>query len=262
MPSRKPLIGVPGLTTWVNVHGALRRQVTILTTAMLEPIAAAGGNPVLLTDVSPIEHVPDLVAALDGVLFPGGQDVDPSNYGQEQKVNYSGEAIVFGKPYLRPPMMGPNKVRDHFELAIFREAKSRGLPIMGLCRGMQLLNVAHGGTLHQEVSDVATLMHELDNNGYIHHHPFEIVEGTRVHAAFQSKSGIMPSMHHQAVDTIGEGLIVSGRSPDGVVECIESADPDHFIVGIQGDIERSGRNHVGFTRVYEAFVSACAAKRD
>ncbi len=251
-----PVIGVSSATSWVNVYGSLVREVTALGNAMLEPIVDAGGTPVLIPNIAPVD-VTHLVSRIDGLLLPGGQDLDPQRYGQACRVEYSEAARGVGKPYARPAMMGPNPRRDEIELALYREAKRQGKPILGLCRGMQLINVAEGGTLHQEVCEVAKLMHELDSNGYNHHHDVHVVEGSRMHALFETTTCDSPSTHHQALDRIGEQLRVTGTATDGVVEFVEHVDPARFIVGVQGDIERARVNIKGFQRLYEAFVAAC-----
>ncbi len=254
---RHPIIGVSSSTSHVNVYGSLIREVTALGNAMLEPIVDAGGTPVLVPNIMPLDGIEDLVSRLDGLLLPGGQDVDPQRYGQAPRVEYGDGVRGIGTPYLRPAMMAPNPRRDEIELALYREVKRQGKPILGLCRGMQLMNVAEGGTLHQEVREVATLMHELDANGYNHHHDVHVVPGSRMHALFESTICPSPSTHHQALDRVGEELRVTGTTSDGVIEFVEHVDPGRFIVGVQGDIERARVNISGFWRLYQQFVAAC-----
>jgi putative glutamine amidotransferase len=201
------------------------------------------------------------VRSLDGIFLPGGPDVSPGAYGQECRIDYTDRAVGIGRPYYRPMMMAPDPRRDEFEIALYHAAKGVGLPILGICRGMQLINVAEGGTLHQEVSDVATLMHELDSNGYNHHHPVTLRESTCVYDVLQVKTCFSPSIHHQAVDRPGRSLVVSGTASDGVIEFIEHEDPSVFVVGIQGDIERARRNHEGFDKLYQRFVDECRRRR-
>lgn len=254
----KPIIGIVAGTSWVNTSGPLSfRHVTAMTNANIEPIIDADGIAVLVPNLIPEEGLATLVGRLDGILFPGGPDIDPANYGQKQRVDYSDKVMSTGEPYFRPRMMEPVPRRDKFELAVYAEAKRRNKPVLGVCRGMQLINVAEGGTLHQEVADVALLKHEIDHSGYNHHHELIIEEGTLFHEIFESKSCFGPSTHHQSVDRLGKNLIVSGRSSDGVVELIEHEDRSIFIIGTQGDIERARMNIPGFGRVYSRFVDEC-----
>lgn len=254
----KPIIGITTASTWVNTSGPLSsRSVTTATNANIQPVIDLGGIPVLIPVMHSIENINALAAFLDGILLPGGQDIEPSNYGQEQKVVYSSDVQSLGQPYLRPRAMAPDINRDKFEIALYNAAKKLNKPIFGICRGMQLINAAEGGTLHQEVSEVATIMHEIDHSGYSHHHEIIISEASLFHEVFNTKSYFGPSMHHQAVDTMGTNLIASGRATDSVIEFLEYKDSTNFVIGVQGDIERARRNLTGFERLYERFINEC-----
>ncbi|UTY57067.1 gamma-glutamyl-gamma-aminobutyrate hydrolase family protein [Massilia sp. erpn] len=252
-----PLIGVATNASWVATYGALSRHVSVMTNANIQPLVDAGTIPLLMPNFLPHADIPALVARLDGILFPGGQDIDPSLYGEEQKVVYTADAQSVGVPYARPRMMAPDRQRDLFELAVYAEAKKQGKPVMGICRGLQLINVAEGGSLHQEVSEVATVEHEIDHSGYSHHHEIHIAAGSFFHSLFKREVCFGPSTHHQALKRIGDKLVVSGRAVDGVAEFVEYAGLEHFIVGVQGDIERARRNLPEFDSLYRRFAYEC-----
>jgi putative glutamine amidotransferase len=255
---RVPVIGVSTSVSWVGAYGPLAsRHVSLVTNANIMPIIDFGGIPMLMPNFVPHEHIAALVERLDGILFPGGPDIHPGSYGQEQKVVYAADVQSTGTPYLRPRMMEPDRNRDRFELAVYAEAKRQNKPVLGICRGMQLINVAEGGTLHQEVAELGALEHEIDHSGYNHHHEIVIERGTLLRELVAADTCFAPSAHHQAIDRVGKELIVSGRASDGVAEFIELADRDTFIVGVQGDIERARRNLTYFDNLYRGFVDQC-----
>lgn len=255
-----PLIGISTNASWIATYGALSRHVSVMTNANIQPIVDSGGIALLMPNFLPASRIPAMVGRLDGILLPGGQDLEPALYGAQRKVDYTSQAQATGVPYSRPRMMEPDLARDRFELAVYAEAKRQGKPVLGVCRGMQLINVAEGGTLHQEVSEVATLEHEIDHSGYSHHHEIVIEPGSFFHGLFKTDRCFGPSTHHQAIDRPGVGLVVSGRAPDGVAEFLEHGASDVFIVGVQGDIERARRNMPHFDALYRRFVDECARR--
>lgn len=257
----KPLIGITTNSGWVNTYGALSRHVSAMTIGNIQPIVDNGGIPVLITNVALSADIEEMVSRLDGILFPGGQDIHPSLYGEEMTVNYSDEAKSSGEPYFRPRMMAPDINRDKFEIKVFEAALKQNKPIFGICRGMQLINTCLGGTLHQEVTEIATLQHDVDHTGYSHHHDIDIRSGSVFEKCFDAKSCVGPSTHHQSIKKLGKDLIISGTATDGVIEFIEYEPDDKFVIGVQGDIERSRRNYEGFDKIYQRFVQECALRK-
>jgi putative glutamine amidotransferase len=159
--------------------------------------------------VSPgeVANVDEVLDPFDGLLLVGGGDVDPARYGAE-----SDEAHNYG--------VEPD--RDAFEIELLRAADRNHLPSLCLCRGMQIMNVAFGGTLHQHLPDVADLLaHGVPTEGSETLHDVEPVPGSRLAAATKSGTLACASHHHQGVDRVGNGLVATGHSPDGLVEAIE-----------------------------------------
>ena len=155
---------------------------------------------------------PDAIDALldrvDGVCLPGGPDVQPSAYGAE--------------PH---PELGPTEPRvDAVELALVRAADRRKLPILAICRGMQLLNVARGGTLHQHLPDVvgAGIQHRQPEHTSIPTHRIETAPHGRLRATLGGPSLEVNSFHHQAVQTLGKGLVATAWATDGTIEAVEN----------------------------------------
>jgi len=206
-------------------------------------LAEAGAVPFALP------HEPDLVedylARLDGLVITGGAfDIDPALYG-------AGE---------RHPTVRLKERRTRFEWAITEGALARDLPILGICGGQQLLNVVLGGSLIQHIPDAVpdALPHEQPNPRTEPGHEVLVEPGTLLHRLTRAERLLVNSAHHQAAETVGPSIVVSGRAPDGVIEAIE--DPRRsFCLGVQWHPEY--RIGAGDTAILEGFVAACRARR-
>jgi putative glutamine amidotransferase len=232
--SRHPVVG---LTTYDAPArwGVWDRRATILPEAYRAAIADAGGSPLAI----PVGVDPDaVVERLDGVVLIGGPDIDPVRYGQEP----------------HPMTQEPGAGRDATELAVVDAAERAGIPLLAICRGIEVLNVARGGTLTQHLPDVVG--HDLHSPGAgIYGEVTVTVEpGTRLADMVASPAAVR-CYHHQAVDVLGRGLVVSARADDDVIEAIE--DPDaRFVVGVQWHPE------VGDDRsLFAGFIEACATRQ-
>lgn len=175
-------------------------------------IAMAGGIPVELTRDGDAEGV---IERIDGLVLSGGADVDPRRYG--------------AVPDERLGDLEPE--RDEWEIALFAAARRRDLPVLAICRGLQLVNVALGGSLHQHVERDEGAGHpRFESDGRTRTHGVSVVGGTRLGELYPSEIEVN-SLHHQVVDVVGEGLVVSAKAPDGVVEGLES--PDGAVLALQ-----------------------------
>jgi len=158
--------------------------------------------------LEPVDFIPGRSGAglngLSGLLLSGGSDIEPNFYGHSDQGSRS-----------------PDRERDEMELALAQEVLRSGMPVLAICRGMQLLNVRLGGTLVQDIGE-----------GHTHvEHPVRIVEGSRLHSIFGPQATVN-SRHHQALDRLGEGLVITATAPDGIVEGVERAG-EPFVVGVQ-----------------------------
>ena len=201
-----------------------------------DAVAKAGGLPVILNPVAD-SSIDALLDRLDGLCLSGGPDLHPSTYGAEPD-----------------PHLGPTEPEaDAFELALTRRAIARGMPILGVCRGMQVMNVVAGGTLHQHLPG-----HRQAEPGDHTTHDVRVRHGSRLRALIGGPSVPVNSFHHQAPDRLGDGLKVSARSPDGIVEALE--DPTAlFHVGVQWHAEClvGRREHLA---LFEGLVDAAATR--
>lgn len=180
-------------------------------------VQRAGGLPLLLVPGEAVTEDPDqLLDRVDGLLLAGGADVDPGSYGAEP----------------HPEARGTWPERDRFEVALARRAIEREVPLLGICRGMQLLNVALGGTLVQHLPEVVGHERHRAVPGTFGDHEVRLAPGTLAHRAAGAERIGVKSHHHQGVDRLGEGLEVSGRSADDdLIEAIEL--PGHgFCLGV------------------------------
>ncbi|MBI3074022.1 MAG: gamma-glutamyl-gamma-aminobutyrate hydrolase family protein [Deltaproteobacteria bacterium] len=212
--------------------------------AMLDAIARAGGIPFVIRITTAAREVSRTLKALDGVVLSGGADVSPLNYGETAQ----------------KPAWAGHPERDAFELAIVRAARKRRTPILGICRGHQLLNVAFGGSLWQDVVTMrdgsrvhrdASIYDDLS-------HTLSVAPGSRV-AKLLGKAGELTinSIHHQGVKRLGRGLIATAWAADGLVEAIEYP-RDRFTVGVQWHPEWMDAPEQ--RRLFRGFVRVCGGR--
>ncbi|MDG9720570.1 gamma-glutamyl-gamma-aminobutyrate hydrolase family protein [Streptomyces sp. DH24] len=209
MTGRRPLIGVSTYLEAGARWGVWELDAALLPTGYPRLVQRAGGLAVMLPPDAP-EHAAAAVARLDAVVIAGGPDVDPGRYGAE-----------------RDPRTGPAAPeRDAWELALIDAALAAGVPLLGICRGMQLLNVALGGTLVQHLDGHAEVL------GAFGRHVVSPVPGT-LYAGLVPEAMPVPTYHHQAVERLGEGLVVSARAGDGTAEALELPADTGWALGVQ-----------------------------
>ena len=237
MSAKTPVIG---LTTYLDQAqtGVWNVPASFLPAVYFQGVTAAGGVAVLLppqpVDADVAGRVLD---GLDGLLLTGGKDVDPAFYGQQ--------------PHPRTDQ--PARQRDAWEFGLLRAALQRQLPVLGICRGAQVLNVALGGTLHQHLPDVIGHGGHRAGNAVFTTLPVRTVPGTRL-AGLVGESVDARCYHHQAIAELGDGLIVSGWDADGVIEALELPG-NGFVLAVQWHPEES----LDDLRLFSAIVEAARA---
>lgn len=228
---------VVGLTTYLEQvqAGIWDVPAGYLPADYFEGVIRAGGIAVLLPPqpVDP-EIVGRVLDSLDALAITGGYDLGPAAYGQQP----------------HPATDVPRTERDAWEFALLKGALDRGLPVLGICRGAQVLNVALGGTLHQHLPDVIGHTGHRAGNGVFSRLPVCTAPGTRL-AALIGPSADVPCYHHQAIDKVGAGLVVGAWDTDGVVEALELPG-ERFVLAVQWHPEQSLEDLRLFTALVDA----------
>lgn len=203
----------------------------------MDAVWFAGGLPVVLSYTTESEKLAEYAEIFDGFLFSGGVDIDPVKYGEEK---------MFDSVEI-------DSVRDEFEEALFKAVYSTGKPILGICRGIQSINVWMGGTLHQHLEG-----HRQEVPAEERTHPIEIYEGSMLHRLCGKTSVMVNTFHHQAVKTPAPALTVDAVSPDGYIEVLHE-EAHRFLFATQFHPEfywqREDDDHSA--AIFKAFVNAC-----
>ena len=226
--TNRPLIGIVSSRDGEKMMMAQR---------YMDAVWYAGGLPVVLSYTTDPQKLAEYAASMDGFLFSGGVDVDPVKYG---------EVKMFDSVEI-------DEVRDAFEEALFKAIYSTGKPILGICRGIQSMNVWLGGTLHQHLDG-----HRQDQPADQPTHEILIKEGSMLHALCGKTSVMVNTFHHQAIKTPAPVLTVDALSPDGIIEAIHQ-EGHRFLFAMQSHPEfyysKVGDDHS--LAIFTAFVSAC-----
>lgn len=255
----QPVILISAARQRLAINHSAALSVNVVNSSFIDLLISLRCLPLILSPGMSTECVERLFELASGLLLPSGQDLCPSSYGEALEVTYTSQVTGVGEAYKRPMMLSPDKDRDALELLLYREAKARKLPILGVCRGMQLINVAEGGTLFQEIP-YRGVDHSIDNDGWINYHPVDVDPTSQLYAITQRSTLTISSVHHQAVKRLAPSLKANAISDDGLIEGLELNGDDHFVLGLQGHIEKTLVNHPENMQIWKRFVSE-AAKR-
>ena len=227
----KPVIAIPQMG-----NDLFRKYMKSKYSKSLERAGAA----VKWIELDNIKKATAQALSCDGLLLPGGADIDPQMYGQEPNEKC-------GKP---------NAVRDAAEPAILQEFLKTKKPVLAICRGIQLLNVYKGGTLLQDIKDEQKYKHMdfFSRGGSIH--PVSIDKNSILYSILKTENIDVNSMHHQAIDKVGTELTVTAKSADGYIEAIELRNHP-FCIGVQWHPEHMSKKSAEQRKIFTAFVSAC-----
>jgi putative glutamine amidotransferase len=203
-----------------------------------DAIIRAGGFPVVLTpDPAAIAHLPEVLGRFDGLVITGGPDVDPARYGATER---------------HETLYGVRDEHDELEVTLVRVAIEIGMPILAICRGMQVVNVALGGTLHQHITDDETSVHHR----YVMHE-VELSPTCRAAQIMGTQRPVGHSVHHQAIDRVGDGLVVTAHAADGTIEAVELA--HSWLVAVQWHPEDTADTDPQQQALFNALIAASAS---
>ena len=243
--ARKP---VPACT--VAVTASIRPEGDTsrvrLTAAYVTALERAGLIPLIVPPLSNAEAAASVLDSVAGLMLTGGEDVDPARYGEKR----------------HEKVRSVNPARDATEAALIEEARARGTPVLAICRGIQILNVALGGTLVQDIPSQCetTIDHDDEGARNSRTHEVEIEPDSLIAKAVGAEHITVNSFHHQSVKRVADGMRVTARSPDGVIEGIESTDEDWWVMGVQWHPEEMTESAEPWDRgLFKAFAKQIEA---
>ena len=233
----KPIIGLT-----CQKENFIARSINRLNTTYINAVLKAGGTPIILPILKNPEDIKNYVDIVDGIIFTGGEDLSPLYFGEE-------------------PIREVDEIcydRDTFEMELFKQAYEKAIPIFGICRGTQLINIALGGTIYQDIYKQIPNIggHTCPNNLQEGHHNIIIENDTIMFDIFKKERLVVNSLHHQAVKDLGANLKTSSSSIDGIIESIESTD-DRFILGVQFHPEAMAMKYEEYLKPFKYFVDRC-----
>lgn len=219
-----------------------------LRSTFIYAISKLGGIPLLLPKIEDEDIIRGQVAQIDALFLPGGNDINPSTYGENP----------------HPKLEKVEAGRDEYELELIHRCLEKDKPILGICRGSQLLNSVAGGTMYQDLDDEygeGLIQHRQTSNRDFLNHKIEIMEGSKLHEITGVTEMSVNSFHHQANHDIGASYEVSAVAPDGVIEAIESKEHD-FVMGLQFHPEDAFEFNEPSRKIIEAFIKAAGKNKE
>ena len=241
---KKPIIGI---TTFVEDRGV--KQYCAVSLHYVKSVQMAGGLPFLIPLNTDVKGSADqYLQGIDGLLMTGGGDISPPLYGEQP---------VEGVDYF-------SQERDIFEAELVRSSFKHNIPILGICRGLQVMNTTMGGTLYQDltkqVKDSITHCHKLSSDASLHH-SVDIVKGSKLFEIFGKEKLLVNSFHHQSVKKAASCFRVTAKAGDGIIEAIEHLN-QKFMIAVQWHPEDLTEKHKEFIKLFQALTSAALERKD
>lgn len=230
---------VIGLTT--QYEYLVNRKLIQVNNTYVDAIIESGGTPIVLPIVTDEDKIDNYLDLVDGLIFTGGGDISPLYFGEEP-IKEIGSICLD---------------RDKMELELFKRAYERGIPVFGICRGLQLINVALKGTIYQDI--FVQLPYSIAHVcGDVHQgfHTINILKDSILYKAFGKEKLVVNSQHHQSIKDVGDNLRVTSTTVDGIIESIESTN-DKFVLGVQFHPESMIYNDREFIKIFNYFIDRC-----
>lgn len=231
----KPIIGITTFT------GTRKNQHSVNNT-YINAVFAAGGIPVTIPIIHDEGNYDYYLGILDGIIFTGGLDVSPLSYNENPLKEINNISAI----------------RDKYEIGLFKKAYERKMPILGICRGLQITNVALGGKLYQDIFTQVPNCLGHSPEGILNtelYHSINIEKDTKLFHIFGKEKIFVNSFHHQGIKELGNNLLVSALSEDGIIEGIEATD-DRFLIGLQFHPENLVKDHPEFLNIFNELILA------
>lgn len=233
---KKPIIGIVSSMEKIP-KGCFEKSVHDVNLDYIDMITKNGGIPLIIPYTEKLNDIKRIVNLIDGLVLIGGEDVSVGCY-KKSKNNIEN--------------------RDLFEIEIYKECKKQDKSVLGICRGLQIINVAEKGTLKN--IDNSIIAHYIESDGWVNHHEIDIKDNTILKKILKTNKYIISSVHHQQIDKLGKDLIVSSVAKDGVIESIESRG-GCFVIAFQGHVEKCLKNFEKYNNVIRYFIKEVANEK-
>lgn len=233
----KPIIGLTS-----HYEHLINRKMIKVNNTFVNAVVDGGGVPIVIPIIKELRDIDRYLDLVDGLIFTGGEDVSSLFYGEEPIKEVDTICLA----------------RDKMELELFKKAYERSIPILGICRGLQLINIALGGTLYQDINVQLpnSLGHMCSHNINQGYHNINIAEDSLMFDIFNVEKLPVNSQHHQSIKKIGGNLKITSISSDGIVESIESIN-DKFVLGVQFHPEAMIESDNKFKKFFRYFIEIC-----
>lgn len=238
--SKKPIIGLSASLITIDSGPYFGRERSFIGRDYILAVEKAGGIPIVLPVITDFSELHRVVQWVDGIILSGGHDVHPFNYNEEPQRLLDSVSVE----------------RDRFDFELVKLSKELKKPLFGICRGLQLINVAFGGTLHQDIPSNLpnSAQHSQKSKPDIAIHTVDVKENTKLHQMIEETEITTNSFHHQSVKDLAPNFIANAKSKDGLIEGIEMKGDD-FIVGVQWHPEMMIENHPRMQKLFTSFIN-------
>ena len=225
---KKPIIGIVSSKEYIE-KGNFKKAVYDANEDYVKLLYDFHAIPIIIPYINDFKSIEYFLKNIDGLLLIGGEDISPNCYSNGKSENK----------------------RDMFEIQLYKYFKKSKKPILGICRGLQLINVAEGGTL-KNVS-ATDIKHYIEDDGWINYHNIKILKSSKLYNLINFEKYTISSLHHQQIEKLGKNLLVSAVADDDVIEAIEDKN-ENFIMAFQGHIEKCNNNFHKYNIVFKKFI--------